>query len=209
MKLLNKLFLKGLIVVMPISVSLYVFLIALNKAEGIFAPYIKDLIGKEFYIPGLGILISFLLIVLVGLLVSNIITGSIISFLTNSLEKVPLIKAIYNPLKDLFTLFGGSGPDSMKKVVLVTHPQTGLESLGLVTREEFSDFTTSSEFGNKIAVYLPMSYMLGGMTVIVDRNLTREIDIPVERALKLAITGWIKAEKPNYKWVVLYAVQRP
>ena len=192
---INRLFWKGLVVVTPITLTIYLLLVILNKAEGLFGNLIKNLIGEEFYIPGLGILLTIAMMVMVGILVSNFITGSVIKFFINQFEKFPIIKAIYNPLRDLMSLFGGGGPDSMKKVVLVNFEKLGFQSLGLVTREEFDDLP-SNTFGEKeIAVYIPMSYMLGGFTAIVPRSSVKEVDIPVEKALKLAITGWIKADK--------------
>jgi len=165
------------------------------KAENIFAHFIKDLMGENNYIPGLGILLTFLVLVVIGGLVSNFITGKIITFLINQFEKVPFLKAIYNPLRDLMSLFAGSGPDNMKKVVLVNFDKLGFKAIGLVTREEFRDLPVGVFSDEDIAVYIPMSYMLGGFTTIVPRSSVTEVDIPVEQAIKLAITGWIKSQK--------------
>jgi len=107
------------------------------------------------------------------------------------------LKAIYNPLKDLMSLFAGSGQDNMKKVVMVNFEKLGFQSIGLVTREEFSDLPKDTIESGNIAVYIPMSYMLGGFTAIVPRESVTEVDIPVEKAFKLAITGWIKADPKN------------
>lgn len=197
MKTLNKFFWKGLIVVMPITITIYVLLVILNKAENIFGQMIKNLIGPELYIPGFGILITISLMVMVGILVSNFITGSVINFFINQFERFPVIKAIYNPLRDLMSLFADGGPDNMKKVVIVNLDKLGFEAIGLVTREEFDDLPENTFGEDKIAVYVPMSYMLGGFTTIVPRSSVRELDIPVEKAIKLAITGWIKADKTS------------
>ena len=83
----------------------------------------------------------------------------------------------------------------MKKVVMVDFEKLGLKSLGLVTREEFSDLPEGTIDEGEIAVYIPMAYMIGGFTVMVPRSSVKSVDIPVEKAIKLAITGWIKAEK--------------
>ena len=71
----------------------------------------------------------------------------------------------------------------------------GFEVIGLVTREEFDDLPGGAVSDESVTVYIPMSYMLGGFTGIFPRSSVREVDIPVERAIKLAITGWIKADK--------------
>ena len=197
MKTLNNLFWKGTIVVLPVTLSIYLFLLLLNKAENLFGHLIKQVMGPSLYIPGLGILFTIFLMIMVGILVSNFLTGKIIQFFIGQFEKVPFIKAIYNPLRDLMSLFGGGGHDKMKKVVLVRFDHLDFECLGLVTREEFDDLPEKSVESDSVAVYIPMSYMLGGFTAIFPKNKVKEVDIPVEKAIKLAITGWIKAEKTH------------
>lgn len=195
MGLLNRLFWKGLIVVMPVTLTVYSLIFIMTKAEGLFGSLIKSLLGEGLYIPGLGIIVTIFAIIGVGVLVSNFITGRIIHFFIQQFEKVPFIKAIYNPLRDLMSLFAGSGQDKMKKVVLVNFEKLGFRSLGLVTREEFSDLEGEPIDSDHITVYIPMSYMLGGFTAIVPKSSVTEVDITVEKAIKLAITGWIKADK--------------
>jgi uncharacterized membrane protein len=195
MGLINRLFFKGLIVVMPVTITIYVLVFVMTKAEGLFGNLIKSIMGPSLYIPGLGIMVTFIAILGVGILVSNFITGRVVNFFIDQFEKVPFIKAIYNPLKDLMSLFAGSGQEKMKKVVLVNFEKLGFRSLGLVTREEFSDIPGQLINDEFITVYIPMSYMLGGFTAIVPRSSVTEVDIPVEQAIKLAITGWIKADK--------------
>lgn len=195
MKLLNRFFLKGLVVVMPVTITIYVLVLICTKAESFFGHLIKDLLGPSLYVPGFGILLTITLITVIGILVSNFITGSIIKFFMQQFEKVPFIKAIYNPLKDLMSLFGSSNTDTNKKVVLVYLEKIGVRSIGLVTREEFDDLPVGTLPDGMIAVYIPMSYMLGGFTAIVPREFVQEVDIPVEQAIKLAITGWIRADK--------------
>lgn len=195
MKLINQLFFKGLIVVMPVTLTIYLLVVISTKAENLFGDLIKDLLGPQLYIPGLGIALTVIAIIGVGILVSNFITGSIIKWVISKFEKVPFIKAIYSPLRDLMSLFAGGGEDKMKKVVMVNFQKLGFRSLALVTRDEFSDLPEGAIEDDHIAVYIPMSYMLGGFTAIVPRSDVVEVDIPVEQAIKLAITGWIKADK--------------
>lgn len=195
MGIVNRLFFKGLIVVMPVTITIYLIVFVMTKAEGLFGNYIKSLLGANLYIPGLGIVVTFFAILAVGVLVSNFITGKVVNFFIGQFEKVPFIKAIYNPLKDLMSLFTGGGQEKMKKVVLVNFEKLGFRSLGLVTREEFEDIPGEILDKDHITVYIPMSYMLGGFTAIVPRTSVTEVDIPVEQAIKLAVTGWIKADK--------------
>ncbi len=194
-KTINRLFFRGLIVVLPIILTIYLLLAIATKAESLFGGLIKDLIGPALYIPGLGIAFACIALIGVGILAGNFITGRIISWATSQFERLPFLKAIYSPLKDLMSLFGGSDNNDMKKVVIVNFEKLGFRSIGLVTREEFSDLPQNTIEEENIAVYIPMSYMLGGFTTIVPKSSVVEVDIPVEKALKLAVTGWIKADK--------------
>mgnify|MGYP000411473184 CR=1 FL=1 len=70
--------------------------------------------------------------------------------------------------------------------------------VGLVTRDHFTDIPEFSEKNfvpdqELIAVFIPLSYALGGYTVLVNKNKVKKLDIPVEKALSLAITGWVKS----------------
>lgn len=190
MKYINQIFFKGLIVVLPITLTFYLLYWASYKIESMFASTLEYLIGQWLYIPGLGIILSIAFIFLVGLLVNNYITGRFFQWLSDTLEKVPLIKVIYNPLKDLMALIPGkSSTKKPQRVVLVPLPGMGVEVLGLVTREELDELPGT----NLVPVYIPLSYMLGGITVLIERDKVKKVDIPVEQALKLSVTAWIKA----------------
>jgi uncharacterized membrane protein len=193
MKHLNQIFFKGLIVVLPITLTFYLLYWASINIESLFASIIRLVLGQDLYIPGLGIVVTIIFIFCVGLLVNNYFTGRIFAWLTQSLEKIPLIKAIYNPLKDLMALIPGRSNEKEKpqRVVLVQLDHMGVEVMGLVTRELLEEIKDTS----KVSVYVPFSYMLGGMTLIVSRDKIKIIDIPVDQALKLSVTAWIKAQE--------------
>ena len=190
MKYINQIFFKGLIVVLPITLTFYLLIWASVKVESIFGSTLEWMLGQWLYIPGLGIVVTLVLIFLVGLLVNNYITGRFFSWLSSTMEKVPLIKVIYNPLKDLMALIPGRSDKSKpQRVVLVPMPAMGVDVLGLVTREELEELPGS----NLISVYIPLSYMLGGLTVLIEKDKVKKVDIPVDQALKLSVTAWIKA----------------
>lgn len=195
MKYLNQIFFKGLIVVLPITLTFYLLIWASYKIESLFGSTIEWLVGQWLYIPGLGIVVTVVFIFLVGLLVNNYFTGRIFSWLTETLEKVPLIKVIYNPLKDLMALIPGRSSEKEKpqRVVLVPLENLGVNALGLVTREELDEIPGT----NLIPVYISLSYMLGGMTILIEKDKVKKVDIPVDQALKLSLTAWIKAPEKD------------
>ena len=131
---------------------------------------------------------------LLGLLLNNFVTAGLLHKLQEKLTEVPLIRVVYSPLRDLMNLFSKNGSNTMQKVVLMKF-DGDKEVLGLVTRENFADvgpyLKISSE---KIAVYVPLSYGLGGYTVLVNKSQITPLDIPVEKAMSLALTAWIKTD---------------
>ncbi|MES2527713.1 MAG: DUF502 domain-containing protein [Bdellovibrionota bacterium] len=195
MKKLNQIFFKGLIVVLPITLTFYLLYWASINVESIFGPMLARVLGDWLYVPGLGILLSLIFIMLVGVLVSNYITARFFTWITGLLEKVPLIKAIYSPLRDLMGLIPGKSSDGSKlqRVVLVPLEPMGVKVLGLVTREDLDELPGK----NLISVYIPLSYMLGGVTVLIEPSKVEKVDMPVDVALKLSVTSWIKAKADN------------
>lgn len=193
MKYINQIFFKGLIAVLPITLTFYLLFWASVKIESLFGSGIEWLVGQWLYIPGLGILVTLIFIFLVGLLVDNYITGRFFSWLTSILERVPLIKVIYNPLKDLMALLPGRSSDKDKPQRVVLVPYNGVEVMGLVTRENLDELPGT----NLIPVYVPFSYMLGGLTLLIEKDKVKKVDIPVDQALKLSVTAWIKASESS------------
>ena len=193
MKQLQKIFLQGLITFLPIAVTIYIVYAGVLIVDNIFGNALRTLL--PVYIPGLGFLLTILLIFLLGLLLNNLITGGILQSLQHRLTRVPFIKAIYSPLRDLMNLFSKGSEKGLKTVVLVQMAE-GVKVLGLVTRDSFIDVPAlEAHAQDQVAVYVPLSYSLGGFTLLVPRSRITEIDMPIEKAMSLAITGWVKVHE--------------
>ena len=186
-----RLFIKCLITVLPISLTLYLLFWITAEVDAIFGTPLARLLGENYF-PGLGLIIGFLGILLVGISVNNFVSKHFLDWLERRIQAVPFVKTIYNPLRDVMNLFGSEASDKMKRVVLVElTPQTGVKTLGLVTRDRFQDMNNEL-FSDLIAVFIPFSYALGGFTLLVPKSQVTEIDIPVEKAMQLAITAWVQ-----------------
>lgn len=190
----NRFFIRGLILVLPITLTIYIIVYGAIKAENIFAGIIKNYLHPGIYVPGSGILLTVIFIFLIGLLATNFLTRKIVYFFTSKFSKLPIVRAIYNPLKDFMSLFSSSSSSEManKKVVIVNLEKLGIRCMGLVTREIFDDFDGDHFEKDNIVVYIPMSYMIGGFSVVVTRDQVKPINLPVDQALRTAITGWVK-----------------
>lgn len=187
----NRAFFRGFFTLLPVAVTIYIIYSAVLILENLLGSVLRVLLPEHFYIPGFGFVLTLLVIFLFGLLLNNFLAERIYISVETRLLKVPFFKAIYSPLKDLMNLFSQTqGP---QKVVLVR--LAGVQMLGIVTRENFADLKIESALQDQIAVYLPFSYGMGGYTILASRKDVVPLDIPIERAMSLAITGWVKADK--------------
>lgn len=190
---LNVLFFKGLLTLLPIALTVSLLIWIVGSLESTFGDVLTVMIPNRFYIPGLGLVLALLTILITGLLVENYLASSLLRKFEESLKRAPVIRAIYSPLKDLADLFSrAQGPDRAQKVVFVKVSPT-IELLGLVMRETFDDLPQVKMTDGSIAVFVPLSYGFGGYTVLVSPEAVRDAGLPAERALQLAITGWVKA----------------
>jgi uncharacterized membrane protein len=196
MQSFNKIFFRGLLTLLPIAITIYVVYSAVVILDDLLGSIIRMLFPNSVYVPGLGFILILIVIYIFGLLLNNFVTQKVLNEVEKKLTGVPFVKAIYSPLKDLMNLFSKKEHNQMGSVVLVKMGDTGARAMGLITRESFTDLPISQPTTeDKVAVYFPLSYGLGGFTFLVPRSHIEKIDLPVEKAMSLAITGWVKADK--------------
>lgn len=195
---LKKIFLRGLVGIIPTFVTLYLLFWMVSLMETLVGQMLKFFMPTHFYIPGLGVISTFVLIFIFGLILNNFLVMELVHSFERKLKTIPFFKAIYSPLRDLMNLFSKSGTTSMKRVVLV-HLNQGIKILGVVTREDFSDMPTQLNSEQIVSVYCPWSYGMGGFTLLVPLKHLEPLDIPIEKAMSLAITGWVKTDSKQSK----------
>ena len=192
----GKLFLKGLAVVIPLVLTIAVTWWLAWGAERLLGRAIKALLPDGWYIPGLGLLLAVVLILIVGMLSQVLIFQTLFTWGEHVLDRLPLVKTIYRAAKDFIGYFSPDSTD-LQKVVLVRLPGQEFELIGFVTRETFAALPFEPMAGDPVAVYLPMSYQLGGYTLFIDRACLRPVDMTFEQAMRLVITGAVTAHDPR------------
>lgn len=197
MKTLQSIFFRGLLTLLPIAVTIYILYAGVLIFENVLGSILRSVMPAANYVPGYGFLMTIILIFIFGLFLNNLITATFWKNVERKLISVPLIKIVYSPLRDLMNLFSKSGRNNLKSVVLVDF-NNGSKVLGLITRENFNDLSLPKELiDGRVAVYMPMSYGLGGFTILVQKSQLQPVDIPVEKALQLAITGWVSTHSES------------
>jgi uncharacterized membrane protein len=198
MATLNRIFFRGLITIIPVAVTLYLLFWIVSVMENLIGKVLRLVLPESFYIPGFGVIATFALIFCFGLLLNNFVLSELVEQAEQKLKSIPFFKAIYSPLRDLMNLFSKNNNSNMKKVVLV-HFGNDLKIIGVVTREDFSDMPSNLQNKNLVSVYCPWSYGMGGFTLLVAKDKLEELDMPIERAMSLAITGWVKTDSKIIK----------
>ena len=196
MHALGKLFLKGLVVVIPVSLTLAILWWMARGAEEILGGMLMRFLPEGWYIPGMGVVSAVAMTILIGLLTHVILFQKLFALGDAILNRLPLVKTIYSALKDFIAYLSPDSKMALSKVVLVRVPGQQFEQLGFVTREDFSRLPLNLTVEEPIAVYLPMSFQIGGYTLILPRSCLTSVDMSFEEGMKLVLTGAVSREKP-------------
>jgi uncharacterized membrane protein len=188
MKNLFKYFLQGLLLAAPFGVTIYIIYALFSFADNLLSDIITQFFEQS--IPGLGLLLVILILILVGLLGETFIARPIRVLFEGMLKKAPLVKVIYSALNDLFSAFVGKEKKFSKPVLVNVNPVANLEKLGFVTEEDLSNLHLTG----KVAVYFPHSYNFSGELFIVPVEQVRAIDINPADVMKFivsaGVSGW-------------------
>jgi uncharacterized membrane protein len=190
----NKTFFTGLIALLPISATIYLFFWVMGAAEEFSGHIMQFIMPDQWYRPGMGLVFSLGMIFLVGLLMEFLLFKTFAVKFESIIYRVPLVKSIYGSIREFlaFLLEGKSkGP---RQVVSVTFGNN-LTMVGFITKRDLS-FLKCDDAAGKVAVYFPFSYQIGGYTVLVPHEQIAPMDIPIEQAMRFVMTaGIIENEK--------------
>jgi uncharacterized membrane protein len=192
MKSIGKIFLTGIFTVLPVLATVYLVIWLFNFVDHFLGKPLLWLIPDEAYRAGMGFLVAIAVIFVVGVLMRAYFVRQIFRWAERLLLEIPLVKSIYGALRDFFGLFAGGSDARALRVVSVSLPGTSMRVMGFVTREEFSDLPAGVAADGEVAVYLPMSYQVGGYTVFMPRSQLREIDMSREDAMRFVLTAGVK-----------------
>jgi uncharacterized membrane protein len=187
MKYLGRIFLTGVLTVLPVLATVYLLYWLFTAAESFLGKPLQWLIPEDVYRVGMGLTFGVLVIFAVGVLMR----AYIVRRLFGLTEK---IKTIYAAIRDFFGLFAGDDDQVALQVVTVQLPGSDMRLMGFVTRDHFSDLPEEVASEGDVAVYLPMSYQLGGYTVFMPRSQIKPIDMSREEAMRLVLTAGLRAK---------------
>jgi uncharacterized membrane protein len=191
MKFLAKMFFRGLAALLPLVLTGYALYLAVAAGERILRSVVLLFVPETSYWPGMGFALSIVVVTAIGLLSYSWVVRTVYGRLTSLLERIPVVKTVYGMIVDVVRLIASEEERPFRRVVAV-RLDSGLEQIGFVTREEFADMPGLPT--DRVAVYLPMSYQLGGFTVLVARERITELSMSVEDALRFCVTAGVSTK---------------
>jgi uncharacterized membrane protein len=193
--MIKRLFVDGLKLFIPFALTIAILVWLLGAIETFFGQIIQWIIGPQHYFTGLGLLVGIVCVFLMGIVYNAWLTRWIYHLAEKIMRRIPLVKTLYNSIQDLMMFFDKKQAGKYGKVVLFRWQ--GLELLGLMTREEFHELPEGLAAEGTVAVYLPMSYQIGGYTVHVPMDEVRPIDMPVDAAMRYILTAGMSIASKN------------
>lgn len=198
---LRRYLIAGLLVWLPLAVTVLLvkFLIDLMDQTLLVLPdawHPEAVLG--FNIPGLGLLLSLVVLLVTGMIVTNLLGRSMVVVWEGLLTRIPVVRTIYSASKQLTeTLFSGTGK-SFRKVVLVQYPRPGLWTLGFLTGEAAAE--AAARTGRDLVnIFVPTTpNPTSGFFLMVPREELVELDMPVDAGIKLILSAGAVA--PETTW---------
>lgn len=189
MKQLYQYFFRGLFTALPIGLTVYLIYAFWTWSDQFFEAWIRPIVG-EAYFSGMGLIIGLAAIVVLGYLISHRLILQLISMVEFPFANIPVVKSIYLSLKNFADYFNPADEESAQQAVILKSPNHELEVVGLITQQ---DVASLKGFGNddRVAVFLPMGYNVGGYTVFVPRSWVRSIEMSAEEVMRNSLFAWM------------------
>lgn len=194
MKSLLQLFFQGLLILLPFVLTIYLVYLIFNVLdETIFSvsgtlitsffPSLESTLLTTF----LGIIFTLAVIILTGIAGRLYLTRFLMNQIDALMERIPLVKMLYNTLKDFFNAFFGEKKSFDKPVTVYLNSERTVKLLGFITCDSLEDLSLDDQ----VAVYLPQSYNFAGNLIIVDKSQVEPLDLPASKVMTFIVSGGV------------------
>ncbi len=199
LKRVDRYFIAGLLIIVPLFLSVYIFYVLFRFVDGILGNFIDSYFQRTFgfYVPGIGLILFLVGIIFVGFISSHVLGKRFHNFLGRTVTRFPLLRYIYPLIKQAFEFLFSGDQLAFKKAVLVEYPCKGTWSIGFITNESFHEARekTRQELLN---VFIPLApNPVSGFIALVPHKEVIQLDISIQEAMKLIISaGLINPHMP-------------
>ncbi|NND64656.1 MAG: DUF502 domain-containing protein [Gammaproteobacteria bacterium] len=202
MKNIKNIFIRGLLIVLPVVITAAVLIWLVKTLELFVAPIIQWLIPGDFYLPGLGLVVGLAFIFSLGIFVEALVFRYFWRGIEALIQRTPLVRDVYSAIKDLILFVSGKKDMGDGSVVMIDFGDPPIRLMGLVTNSDLAFLNKDQDVSNRngeklVAVYLPMSYQVGGFTVYVPKSKLINVDLTTEKALRYTVTACMSKSSNN------------
>lgn len=195
-------FITGLIIVAPVAITLYILISLFNFFDGILGEPLSRLIwsalGLQHFatlgkrIPGVGVVVTVLLLVIAGALATNLFGRRLFSFGDQLLDRVPVVRSIYGTTKQITEALLTANKSAFKKVVLIEYPRRGMWTVGFLTGESMPQAEQASGNEEILSIFVAtVPNPTSGFVILLPRSEVIFLDMSVEDGLKYVISGGV------------------
>lgn len=187
-------FWNGIKAFVPIALTLGIVMWLLNTLETFFGHIIQHVIPSQYYFKGLGIALGVVFIFVIGILVNAWVVKWAYDWAEKLVQKIPGIKTIYNAIQDFVNFFDKNNKSDQQQAVLIDLPIGKV--VGFITRDSMEDLPLASHAVNKVLVYIPLSYQIGGLSVVVSRDSLTPLNWPADQVMSFILTAGMTTQRP-------------
>ncbi len=181
MKKLIDYFIKGLLIFVPMALTVFLLIWAFTSLDAAFGALFR------IKIPGLGLLLTLALIIVIGFIASNFLGKRLFALVEKLFTGLPLVKLLYSAVKDMIEAFAGDKKSFDKPVIATIAPGGTAKVVGFVTQESLENLGLS----NYVAVYVPQSYNFAGNVLLLPKEAVKPLSIESSHAMAFIVSGGV------------------
>ena len=186
MKRILRYFIQGLVLTVPLGVTLLILTRLFFWVQGWFSN--MEVIVHPYADPFIIIGVVLVIILVAGIIASNVVAQFFINESGKFIERIPFVRHIYSPLKDFTGAFIGNKRRFSNPVLVLTNKEAHVREIGFITDDDLRELGLGPEF---VAVYIPMSYAISGRLLIVPRENVTPLDVNAADAMKFVVSGGV------------------
>lgn len=200
LKFISKHILTGLVAILPVILTLYLLYWFVVSTEAVLGDMIRLWLPENLYRPGMGVIIGLTAAFIVGLLMHAYVVQRLFAMGEKLLYQTPMVRLIYPAIRDFLNYFSPDTKREFDQVVAVTLGDTGMQVIGFVTQENPEKLPEDFRTEDRVLVYLPLSYMIGGYAVLMPRSAIRPVDMNMEEAMRFTLTAGVTGATAPGAW---------
>jgi uncharacterized membrane protein len=189
---LRNYFISGLLVWLPIIITVWVikFLVdLLSRSLLLLPPDLQPDVLLGFHVPGIGVILTLVVILLTGLFVANFMGRKLVQFGDSLMNRIPIVRSVYTGVKQVTDTLFKPGGQSFRKVLLVEYPCPGIWSIAFQTGEVGKEIESTAGTEPMVSYFIPTTpNPTSGFLMMAPKSKVKELDITVDQALKFVIS---------------------